>query len=60
MRPIYHDNTLDRLERLAERQREAFGYTVGNDGLPVWNKPSSPDAYTDDSYAREQFAPDED
>lgn len=52
------DPMLERLERLAERQREVFGYTVGNDGMPVWNAPSQPDQYTSESYAREQHAPD--
>lgn len=47
-----------RLERLAERQREVFGYSIGCDGLPVWNSPGTPDRYTHESYAREQHAPD--
>ena len=55
-----HDNTLERLERLAERSRERFGYSIGDDGLPVWNTPDKPDEYTRESYAREQYAPDED
>jgi hypothetical protein len=55
---MQYDNTLDRLERLAERQRDAFGYHIGDDGLPVWNTPSVPDDYTSESYAREQYAPD--
>jgi hypothetical protein len=53
-----NDSMLARLERLAERQREAFGYSIGSDGLPVWNQPSMPDHYTHESYAREQHAPD--
>ena len=52
-------NMLERLERLAERSRERFGYSIGDDGLPVWNTPDKPDEYTSESYAREQYAPEE-
>ena len=49
---------IDRLDHLAERQRHVFGYSVGADGLPVWNSPGAPDAYTRESYSREQYEPD--
>jgi hypothetical protein len=51
------DDMLDRLERLAERSRKTFDYSIGVDGIPVWNKPDRPDEYTHESYASEQFAP---
>jgi hypothetical protein len=53
-----NESILASLEHLAKRQREAFIYSIGSDGLPVWNEPSTPDAYTYESYAREQHAPD--
>ena len=52
-------NGRETLDQLATRQREAFGYHVDPDGMPVWNTPEAPCDYTSDIYAAEQHAPEE-
>ena len=57
MHALTRGQQLERLERLAKRQRSAFYYHSEPDGMPVWDTPDRSDHYTPESYAREQYEP---